>query len=252
MRVDGRRVTALLAVAILTSLVSSGCATKKYVQTKVVQPLEAKLGAVDKKVDEKTAENASRITDLDRKTEQGISNAQAAADNASKEAAKAGEQAQQAQQLARKGVDEAGQLAQQVDNIDNYQPVKNAAILFHFNSSELTTEGKQQLDSLVQSLSGLKHYVIAVKGFTDSTGPRPYNLQLSERRADAVVRYLTLQGKVPLVRIHILGYGEDEPVAPNRTRQGRQENRRVEVDVLAPQTTAASNSSQPGSAAVTP
>lgn len=230
----------VLGAAIVLTMMTSGCATKKYVQTRVIEPLEAKIGNVDKKVDDKTAENAGRITDLDRKTEKGISDAQSQADTASKQATGAGQQAQQAQQLAQKGVDQANQVAQQVDNIDNYQSVKTATVLFPFDKSNLTPDGKQELDSLSQTLGGLKHYAIEVKGFTDKTGSKSYNLELSRRRADAVVRYLTEQEKVPLVRIHLLGYGVDSPSASNSTRQGRKENRRVEVTVMAPQTSSAS------------
>ena len=60
-------------------------------------------------------------------------------------------------------------------------------------------------------------------------------LQLSRKRADAVVRYLTLEKQIPLVRVYVAGYGEDAPAAPNDTRQGREENRRVDVSILAPQ-----------------
>lgn len=232
---------AALGAAIVLAMLSAGCATKKYVQNEVVTPLEAKIGGVDKKVDQKSAENAQQITDLDRKTEKGISDAQSSADSASKQATEAGQQAQQAQQLAQKGVDQANQVAQQVENIDNYQSVKSATVLFPFDKSTLTTDAKQELDSLGQTFSGLKHYAVEVKGYTDHSGPKAYNLELSRRRADAVVRYLTEQEKVPLVRIHLLGYGEDAPVGSNHTRQGRKDNRRVEVTVMAPQTASASN-----------
>ena len=97
----------------------------------------------------------------------------------------------------------------------------------------------------------MKHYVVEVQGFTDRTGSKLYNLQLSERRADAVVRYLTAEKNVPLVRIHRIGYGIDKPTAPNNTRKGRKENRRVEVRVLTPQgspgSQTAASSANPGS-----
>ena len=99
-------------------------------------------------------------------------------------------------------------------------------------------------EAIAQSIAGLKHYAIEVTGYTDKVGDRQYNLQLSRRRADSVVRYLTENGKIPLVRIHTLGYGEDMPAADNKSRDGRKQNRRVEVKVLAPPMTAQASNTQ--------
>ncbi|HYW93021.1 MAG TPA: OmpA family protein [Gammaproteobacteria bacterium] len=81
----------------------------------------------------------------------------------------------------------------------------------------------------------LKHYdktLVHVAGFTDSTGSAQYNLRLSQQRAEAVARYLESQG-VSAARLIVRGYGEQYPVASNKTAHGRQLNRRVEV-TLAP------------------
>ena len=224
----------LVYVALLMTLgvaFESGCATKKYVQTKVIQPLEAKISGVDKKTDE----NSTQITEVDRKAEAGISDVNSKAENAAQSAAKAGKDAQDAQTLAQKGVDQASAVAKDLDNVDNYQPVKDEKVLFRFNHSDLTSEEKQKLDDLAQSVASMKHYVLEVQGYTDKTGTKDYNLELSRRRADSVVRYLTEVHNVPLVKIHMLGYGPDKPAQPNNTREGRKENRRVEVRILAPQ-----------------
>ena len=92
------------------------------------------------------------------------------------------------------------------------------------------TARSDELASMVQSN---KRYVIEVQGFTDQTGPESYNLELSRRRADAVVRYLTLKHSLPLARVYEVGYGEENPAAPNDSRDGRKQNRRVEVRFLA-------------------
>jgi len=224
------RASAFLAVS-LVALFSAGCATKKYVQTKVIQPLEAKISGVDKKTDA----NSTQITEVDRKAEAGISDVNSKAENAAQSAAKAGKDAQDAQTLAQKGVDQAGAVAKDLDNVDNYQQVKEDKVLFRFNHSDLTSEDKQKLDDIAQSVASMKHYALEVQGYTDKTGTKDYNLELSRRRADAVVRYLTEAHNVPLVKIHMLGYGPDKPAQPNNTREGRKENRRVEVRILAPQ-----------------
>ena len=230
-------VLTLGSVALLF-LGTTGClATRKYVQTQAVAPLQGNIQAEDKKVekvDAKTTELDQRISDVDRKAEQGYSEATGKAETADKDAQKADQDAQGAQQTAEKGVNLATQDQQQIDNIDNYQPVKSGSVLFGFNRTNLTDDDQQQLASLVQTLPTLKHYAIEVEGFTDATGPKQYNLELSQRRADAVVRYLTEDGHVPLVKIHVLGFGEDEPAADNHTRDGRKQNRRVEIRIMAP------------------
>ena len=186
-------------------------------------------------MDKKTEENSTQITEVDRKAEAGISDVNSKAENAAQSAAKAGKDAQDAQTLAQKGVDQASAVAKDLDNVDNYQPVKDEKVLFRFNRSDLTSEDKQKLDELAQSVASMKHYALEVQGYTDKTGTKDYNLELSRRRADSVVRYLTEAHNVPLVKIHMLGYGPDQPAQPNNTREGRKENRRVEVRILAPQ-----------------
>lgn len=242
------REVALGAVAVSIFL-TAGCATKKWIRTEVVPPMETKVGNVDKKVDQNRKETDSRISEVDQNAERGITNAQSAADKANQSAADAAKQAQSANQLAQKGVEAANLVDQKVENSDNYQPVKTETILFKFNRADLTTEDKQALDTLAQNLSSMKHYVVEVQGFTDKTGSKQYNLELSERRANSVVRYLTAEKSVPLVKIHRIGYGVDKPASPNNTRKGRKENRRVEVRVLAPQGASgqATASSNPGS-----
>ena len=98
----------------------------------------------------------------------------------------------------------------------------------------LREEAEAQLDAFAAKVASMKHYVIVVQGFTDSTGGSAVNLDLSRRRAAAVVRYLTLNGKIPLFRVNPMGYGKESPAADNKTRAGRKQNRRVEVRLFAP------------------
>jgi OmpA-OmpF porin, OOP family len=216
-------------VAIFT-LLTTGCATKKYV-SKIVSPLETRLG----KNESKTDDNSKQIANVDQRATEGINAAQSKADEASQQADKANNAAQTAQLTAQKGVDQSNAVDQKLENADNFQSVKTATVLFGFNRSVLTEDDMQQLDQLAASIKSIKHYVIQVQGYTDTTGPKTYNLQLSRRRADAVVRYLTEKHNIPLVKISLLGYGEDLPAGDNKTREGRKENRRVDVTVLAPQ-----------------
>lgn len=236
------------AVAFLLPLLSLGCATKKFVRNNVhetVAPLETRLGTVE----QKSTDNSNGIRELDQKTERGIADAQKAADNAAQAATKADQDAQGANQLAQKGLDQVVQVKDELANADKFQPLSTETVLFHFNQSELTDEDKQALDQLAEKAKTLPHYVIQVQGFTDKTGPAQYNLDLSHRRAEAVVRYLTLQHQIPLVRIYELGYGEASPVAPNKTRKDREKNRRAEVTVMVPQTVAGNQ--QPAASSAT-
>jgi OmpA-OmpF porin, OOP family len=229
--------SAKLVAAGLSPLLflATGCvATRNFVRN-TTAPLETRIGKVDQKVDQKTSQNAQDIRDLDKKTETGIAQAQNSADQANQAANQADQHAQAANQVAQKGLSAANQAQNMVNNIDNYQAAQHAIVLFGFNKSELTSADKQHLDDVVQSVSSLKHYVIEIQGYTDKTGSEQYNLALSQRRANAVIRYLTLEHNIPLVRIYSLGYGEAAPVAPNTTRKGRKENRRVEVTVMVPQ-----------------
>ena len=230
MEVQRLRQLATAGVTLGLVFLCTGCATKKYVQNNIA-PLEVKLDNTNKQV----AETGDRVTDLDRKTEREFSEAQSAAQAANQQATKAQQSADDAKGLAQQGISDAAAVKHEVENADNFQSIKKATVLFGFDRSQLTKEDIEALDSLAQTLSGMKHYVVEVRGFTDNVGQRQYNLQLSRKRADAVVRYLTLEKQIPLVRVYAVGYGEDEPAAPNQTRQGREENRRVDVSILAPQ-----------------
>lgn len=237
MKMNSRRSLRIAAVVVgpLMLLLFSGCvATRKFVRN-TTGPLETRLDKVDRKVDKKTSQNAEAIKNLDEKTETGISEAQNSADKADQAAGKANQRAEAANQLAQKGLSTANQAQETANNIDNYKPSQRATILFAFNRASLTPADVQRLNQLINTVSSLKHYVLQIQGYTDKTGPRQYNLELSRKRANTVIRYLTTDGKIPLVRIYSMGYGESDPVAPNSTLSGRKLNRRVDITVMVPQ-----------------
>jgi outer membrane protein OmpA-like peptidoglycan-associated protein len=120
-----------------------------------------------------------------------------------------------------------------VDTLDAYAPSgPPRSVAFAFDSAELSTDSKATLDTVSGDVSGLRAgFMIELQGFTDSTGTDNYNIDLSERRARAVERYLVSKG-VPLFRISIVGLGEDNPVADNKSKDGQAKNRRVEVRLL--------------------
>ncbi|MCL5006202.1 MAG: OmpA family protein [Acidobacteria bacterium] len=231
---DARKSIKLLAVALSPLLLlATGCvATRKFVRD-TVSPLDTRINSVDKK----TAQNAQDIRDVDRRAETGIAQAQNSADQANQAARTADEHAQAANQVAGKGLSAAKQAQNMVNNVTNYQPTQHTIVQFALNQYKLTAADKQHLDEVAQAVSGLKNYVIEVQGYTDTTGPKAFNLELSRRRAESVIRYLSLHYNIPLVRFYSLGYGEATPIAPNGTLKGRQENRRVDITVMVPQMT---------------
>jgi OmpA-OmpF porin, OOP family len=106
-------------------------------------------------------------------------------------------------------------------------------VKFKVGSSTISKEDEEQLKQLAQSAAGLKGYIVEVMGYADSTGGAALNTKLSEDRAKSVITYLVQQGNVPIRHIVAPGaMGEYGAVAPNETKAGRAENRRVEVKVL--------------------
>jgi outer membrane protein OmpA-like peptidoglycan-associated protein len=106
------------------------------------------------------------------------------------------------------------------------------SVKFPVDKHALSPEAQQRLDELVQRLKSENHNVyLEIQGYTDSTGTPEYNDKLGQERADAVRRYLNEQG-VALNRMATISYGQDKPAAPNDTREGRAQNRRVAIVVL--------------------
>ena len=110
-----------------------------------------------------------------------------------------------------------------------------ADAFYDFNKSTLKPEGKAKLDDLVSKMSGLNLEVIIAVGHTDSVGTPEYNQKLSVRRADSVKEYLVSKG-VEKNRVYTEGKGEKQPVADNKTAEGRAKNRRVEIEVVGTRT----------------
>lgn len=219
----------LIAMLGATALVS-GCATKGYVR-KNVDPVQEKINQVSDQV-------AKQGTDI-QKTQQDVAkNAQAIsatdekATGADRHAGDAMTRANTANDQAQKDDQEIAQLRGVIANLDDYKVSNQATVLFKFNSAELSPEDKQQLDQIASNTGSLKKYFVAVEGYTDTTGDANYNLQLSRRRADAVVVYLSAEKKVPFYQIRTIGLGENNLVDPGKTREARAKNRRVEVKVF--------------------
>lgn len=221
-------------------LMLSGCASRKYVrlQTQALEPAIQEASNAAK-------ENAERIDAVDRRAQQGIT-AAGAADTKATAAQQAAAAAQTAAQAADRKADTANTGVQQANNriqtletrvsninlTDSYAEAEKQTVTFPNNSTTLSAEAKSTLDRLASGISGQRSgFMVELQGFTDSRGSEQYNIGLSQRRVQAVERYLVTKS-VPLYRISVIGLGEDNPVANNNDSQGRAQNRRVEVRVL--------------------
>ncbi len=250
--------------AVALSLLGTGCATKKYV-AKTVAPVKQEADANQTKnaeQDKTIAAQGTEIQDLDRDlsrtkeqlkdTDNKATQAGQAAQTADQKAAGAQQAADNANQavtgartFAEQGLDKLGHT---VDAMNKYQMAKSETVLFTVNRSSLNDEAKQQLDDLAKQAQSMERYVIEIQGFTDKTGAASYNDVLSQHRAEAVARYLTTQYKIPVRNITMLGEGYAMPVADDKTRDGRKQNRRVEVKLWVPETESARNAAAGGGA----
>jgi OmpA-OmpF porin, OOP family len=205
---------------------SAGCTTKTYVRQQT-QPIIDKTNTLD----DLTAKNTRDIRDVDTRAQQGIQGVNQKATEADQKAGDARTRADQAQTLATQASGRVEALSTQVANLDNYHPVVETSVHFAFNKADLTPKAKEALDQLLAEVANTKGYLVVVEGGTDSVGSANYNYKLSERRAEAVVQYLS-EKSVPAHKIYVIGLGKDKTVAPNQTAEGRAQNRRVDVRLM--------------------
>jgi outer membrane protein OmpA-like peptidoglycan-associated protein len=181
-------------------------------------PLEERASAAEGRLGE-VEQNAQKLS--------GQLDELAAISNAARGGAKA------AQDTADAAVAGVNATNDRISALDDYVPQETAAVNFRVGSSVLNPDAKSKLDAIATKALNAKAYVLEVTGFADSTGSTARNRALSQRRADAVITYLVEQHKIPLRRIVTpYGFGELDPIADNKTRTGRAENRRVEVKIL--------------------
>lgn len=232
-------------------VLTSGCATKKYVRQQV-DPVSGKLDQVATKSDQQgqSLDQTKQSLDKTRSTIEEDENKLSAtneralsADNRAGQAQSKADEASQKADQANQGVsDVRGALANTIANLDDYKQVAETTVNFKFNSDKLGTDSKMALDQMVADQNHYKRFFVAVEGFTDKTGSVDYNTALSRRRADAVVEYLVAQHDIPIYRIHMVGLGEQKPLEDARNRAANAKNRRVEVTLFSADQSLALNS----------
>jgi peptidoglycan-associated lipoprotein len=217
----------LMVAAPILALALGGttaCATKKFVRGEVGQ-VNDKVETLNRSLEEtqeRTRANEGRITEVDQKAQQAGSAAQAAqarADEARSAANAVGTRADAIEKASKRIVYEV------VLNEDKGN--------FKFGRATMPDDAKGEIDQLVQQLKAEPNGAfIEIEGHTDSSGDKNLNYRLGLERAENVKRYIYETHQVPLHRINVISYGEEKPVAPNKTRDGRAQNRRVVIKVL--------------------
>ena len=188
----------------------------------LVTPVEGRVGVAEKKLEESEA-NAKRLAgqigELDTISKEARSNARSAQDTA--DSAVVGVEA------TNRRIDTL------ISTIDDYVPKRDVSVTFKAGSAKLLPDETAKLDEIASQARNEKAYLIEITGFASAEGKADLNRKLSEQRADAVVRYLAETHSIPLRRmITPFGFGAARPVADNTTREGREQNRRVEVKIL--------------------
>jgi peptidoglycan-associated lipoprotein len=203
---------------------TTACATKKFVRGEVTQ-VNDKVDTLSRSVEEnqeRTRANEGRIGEVDQR------------------AVAAGQSAQKAQGRADEAYTAAGEAGARAEAVEKaskrlvYEVVLNEEKgNFKFGKAVMPDDAKAEIDTLVQQLKSEPNGgYIEIEGHTDNAGPKDLNYKLGLERAENVKRYLYEQHQVPLHKINVISYGEEKPVAPNKTRQGRAQNRRVVIKVL--------------------
>jgi peptidoglycan-associated lipoprotein len=220
-----RKFFVAVPIAVIAISGSTACATKKFVRTSVGEVNEKvdSLGRSVEETQERTRKNEGRISEVDQK-------AQAAAQSAT--------QANTAASAANSAANEAGTKFDTMDKA-NKRLVYEVVLSedqgnFKFGKTILPDEAKQKIDAMVAQLKqDPKNIFLEIEGHTDSVGAKELNEKIGLARAENVKRYLYEQYQIPLHKMSVISYGKEKPIAPNKTREGRAQNRRVVIKVLA-------------------
>jgi outer membrane protein OmpA-like peptidoglycan-associated protein len=224
-----RKFFVAVPIVVLAIGGSTACATKKFVRTSVGEVNEKvdSQGRAIEETQERTRKNEGRITEVDTKAAaaaQAASAANDAAVAANSNATRVGSEAN----TKFDAIDKASKRL--VYEVVLSEDQGN----FKFGRTNLPDEAKGKLDEMVASMKqDPKNIYLEIEGHTDNVGDKVTNEKIGLARADAVKRYLYEQYQIPLHKMNVISYGKEKPVAPNKTKAGRAQNRRVVIKVLA-------------------
>jgi len=225
-------------LAVLVVAGTSACATKGFVnkQVKGVNDKVEALSASVEETQERTRRNEGTISGVDQKAQA----AQGTADQAKNAASAADAAARTAGQKAEAADAKALAVDAKADELDKASKrllytvvISDAEGQFTFGKAKLPDTAKAKIDELVNQLKAdPKGAYLEIEGHTDSVGPKSVNERLGLDRAEAVKRYLFETHEIPLHKMNVISYGMEKPVASNKTKDGRAQNRRVVIRVL--------------------
>ncbi len=221
-----------IPVAVLALGGSTACATKKFVRTSVAEVNDKvdSLGRSVEETQERTRRNEGRIAEVDQKA----AAAQSSADKANSAAAAADSAARAAGDSATTANNKVESLNKTVNRLVYEVVLSEDEGNFKFNNIDLPDTAKARLDELISQMKNdPKGAFFEIEGHTDNVGPNEINEKIGLERAEAVKRYLYEHHQIPLHKMNVISYGEDKPVAENKTKEGRAQNRRVVIRVLA-------------------
>ncbi len=197
-----------------------------------VSPLEAQMSEEQQNA-MRLSGQVSELSAVSNAARGGAKAAQDTADQAVDAAQKANEAAQKANSNAENAKEGVRATNDRITSLDDFDVRSTTTVNFKVGSAVLSPEAKEALNKLADEAKTEKGFVVEVAGFASSDGNAEFNKVLSQRRADAVIRYLAENYSIPMRRfITPFGYGALQPVADNHTREGRVQNRRVEVRIL--------------------
>jgi len=209
--------------------VAPACATKKFVRTSVgeVNDKVTSQGKTLEETQERVRVVEGRVTETDAK-------ATAAGESASKANAAAADAANKATEVGRTAETRAAGIEAETRKLIFETVLSEDRGQFKLGKFELPEDATAALDNMVNQLKTDKKALwVEIEGHTDATGDKMMNEKLGLARAEAVKRYLYEHHQIPLHKINVISYGEEKPVAPNNTKDGRAQNRRVVIKVLA-------------------
>ena len=218
-------------IAVLALGGSTACATKKFVRTSVgeVNDKVDSLGRSLEETQERTRQNEAKIADVDKNTQA----AQQAAKAADDKAVAANSAASAAASTANSAVAKADEVDKASKKLVFEVVLNEDQGNFKFGKTALPDEAKTRLDQMIEQIKAdPKGAYFEIEGHTDDVGDKMVNERLGMERAEAVKVYLYEHHQIPLHKMNVISYGEDKPVAPNKTKAGRAQNRRVVIKVL--------------------
>jgi len=220
-----KRFVTAMAISAVALGGSSACATKKMVKQRVGE-VDNKVDTLSKSVEEtqqRTRANEGRIGEVDQK-----------AQAANQRAAAAGQRADEAYGAANKVNARADAIEASAKRLVFEVVLSEDKGGFKFNQAKMPADMQAQIDQIVTQLKANPNGgYIEIEGHTDNVGPKDVNYKVGLDRAEAVKRYLYENQQIPLHKINVISYGEEKPIAPNKTKAGRSRNRRVVIKVLA-------------------